>query len=489
MENKNRKTFFMFLMAFLVAFLIVSFVEVLKSSFLPSGAPEIQTASAVSTDVMPGSFSDLAERVKPAVVNISTTKIFKGRGGSISPFDLSPFGSPFGDDFFERFFGDIPQREFKQRSLGSGFIISSDGYIFTNNHVVEQTDKILVKISDGKEYEAKIIGTDAKTDIALIKIKPKNNLSFVEIGDSDTLRVGEWVIAIGNPFGLEQTVTAGIVSAKGRVIGAGLYDDFIQTDASINPGNSGGPLFNMAGKVIGINTAIVAQGQGIGFAIPINMAKSILDDLKTKGKVTRGWLGISIQNITDDIAKNLNHKNKNGALVSDVFKGDPADKAGIKVGDIITEINGKPIKNTHELLLTIASLHVGEKAIIKAIRDGKVLSFQVTVAERTDKAETALAKKSAGEYFGISVQEISKDIAKQLGIPQNSGVIVTDVEEGSPADDVGIQPHDIIAQVNKTKVTSIKQYNAEMSKAAQKKGVMLLVKRGKSNFFVGLHME
>lgn len=489
MENKNRKTFFMFLMAFLVAFFIVSFVEVLRSSFLSSGAPEIQTASAVSPDAAPGSFSDLTERVKPAVVNISTTKIFKGRNGSMSPFGRSPFGSPFGDDFFERFFGDMPQREFKQRSLGSGFIISSDGYIFTNNHVVEQTDKILVKVSDGKEYEAKVIGTDSKTDIALIKIKPENNLPFVEIGDSDALRVGEWVLAIGNPFGLEQTVTAGIVSAKGRVIGAGAYDNFIQTDASINPGNSGGPLFNMSGKVIGINTAIVAQGQGIGFAIPINMAKGILDDLKTKGKVTRGWLGISIQNITDDIAKSINHKNKNGALVSDVVKGDPADKAGIKVGDIITEINGKPVKDTHELLLAIASLHVGEKAMIKALRDGKEISFQATVAERTEKAETALAKQAGGEYFGISVQEITKDIAKQLGIPQDAGLIVTDVEEGSPADDVGIQPQDIIAQVNKTKVTSIKQYNAEMSKAVQKKGVMLLVKRGKSNFFVGLHME
>ena len=437
MESKNRKTFFMFLMAFLVAFFIVSFVEVLRSSFFPSRAPEIQTASAVSS-------SD--------------------------------------------FFGDIPQREFKQRNLGSGFIISNDGYIFTNNHVVEQTDKILVKVSDGKEYEAKIIGTDAKTDIALIKIKSDHNLPFVEIGDSDAVRVGEWVIAIGNPFGLEQTVTAGIVSAKGRVIGAGAYDNFIQTDASINPGNSGGPLFNMAGKVIGINTAIVAQGQGIGFAIPVNMAKSILADLKTKGKVTRGWLGISVQDISEDIAKNLNHKNKNGALVSDVFKDDPADKAGIKVGDIIVEINGKSIKDTHELLLTIASLHVGEKVLIKGLRDGKEISFQVVVVERKDKPEIALVKKSKG-YFGIAAQEITKEIAQQLGISRDAGVIVTDVEEGSPADDVGIQTHDIIVQVNKAKVSSMKHFNTEMNKAAEKKSVILLVKRGKSNFFVGLHIE
>ena len=239
---------------------------------------------------VPLSFSALAERVKPAVVNISTTKTTKGFA---SPFGGSPFGGPFGDDFFDRFFGDIPQREFKQRSLGSGFIISNDGYIFTNNHVVEKADKIVVKVSDEREYEAKIIGTDPKTDIALIKIKPRNSLPVVDIGDSDQVKVGEWVIAIGNPFGLEATVTAGIVSAKGRVIGAGPYDNFIQTDASINPGNSGGPLFNMEGKVIGINTAIVAQGQGIGFAIPINMAKGILDDLKPK-QVRAGGISVRI---------------------------------------------------------------------------------------------------------------------------------------------------------------------------------------------------
>jgi serine protease Do len=244
----------------------------------------------------------------------------------------------------------------------------------------------------------------------------------------------------------------------------------------------------MAGKVIGINTAIVAQGQGIGFAIPMNMAKSILSDLKTKGIVTRGWLGISVQDISEDIAKNLNHKNKNGALVSEVFKDDPADKAGIKVGDVIVEINGKSIKDTHELLLTIASLHVGEKVLIKGLRDGKEISFQVVVAERKDKPEIALTKKSGG-YFGISAQEITKDLAKQMGISHDAGVIVTDVEEGSPADDVGIQTHDIIVQVNKVKVSSMKKYTTEMNKAAEKKSVILLVKRGKSNFFVGLHIE
>jgi serine protease Do len=497
MKNSNRKTFFMFLMAFLVAFFIVSLVGVLRSSFTTSGAPEIPVAQAVpaipdAAVKTPLSFSELTERVKPAVVNISTSKTYKGRSFGTpfgrSPFGGSPFGgSPFGDDFFDRFFGDMPRREFKQRSLGSGFIISNDGYIFTNNHVVEQADTILVKISDGKEYEAKVIGTDANTDIALIKIKPSNSLPVAEIGDSEKVKVGEWVIAIGNPFGLDATVTAGIVSAKGRVIGAGPYDNFIQTDASINPGNSGGPLFNMEGKVIGINTAIVAQGQGIGFAIPINMAKSILADLKTKGKVTRGWLGISVQDISDDIAKNLNHQNKGGALVSDVFKGDPADQAGIKVGDIITEINGKPIKDTHELLLTIAALQVGQKMNIKAIRDGKEMTFRVTVAERKDNVAVASEKSEKG-HFGISAQEITPEIARQLGI-RSEGVIITDIQEGSPADEVGMQPQDIIVQVNRVKVSSMNDYNREISKAVQKKSVTLLVKRGRASFFVALRTQ
>lgn len=487
MKTSNRKTFFMFLMAFLVAFFIVSLVGVLRSSFTTSGAPEITEAQAVpstssAASVTPSSFSDLVERVKPAVVNISTSKTMKGRGGFGSPFG----GSPFGDDFFDRFFGDMPRREFKQRSLGSGFIISNDGYIFTNNHVVEKADKILVKISDGKEYEAKVVGTDANTDIALIKIKPDNSLPVAEIADSDKVRVGEWVIAIGNPFGLDATVTAGIVSAKGRVIGAGPYDNFIQTDASINPGNSGGPLYNMDGKVVGINTAIVAQGQGIGFAIPINMAKTILNDLKTKGKVTRGWLGISVQDISDDIASNLNHKNKSGALISDVFKDDPADKAGIKIGDIIIEVDGKPIKDTHDLLLTIAGRPVGQKMKIKAIRDGKEMIFQLVVAERKDNV--TFSDHSVKGHFGITAENVTPQIARQLGITQE-GVIVANVQSGSPADEVGIQQQDIIVRVNNVRIASMKDYTKEIMKAVQKKSVVLLIKRGRASFFVSLRTE
>jgi serine protease Do len=489
-ENKNRKTFVMFLLAFLIGFFIISLVEVLRSSFFVPVGPNVQTASAVSTTESvraPVSFADLAEKLKPAVVNISTTKTVRtGRGGSRSPFDGSPFDRYFwGDDFFERFFGDIPRKEFRQRSLGSGFIISSDGYIFTNNHVVEQADKILVKLSTGREYEAKIIGKDPKTDLALIKIKPGESLPIADIGDSDKLRVGEWVVAIGNPFGLEQTVTAGIVSAKGRVIGAGPYDNFIQTDASINPGNSGGPLFNMEGKVIGINTAIVAQGQGIGFAIPVNMAKVILPDLKSKGKVTRGWVGVSVQDITEDIAKNLKLKDINGALISDVFKGDPADRAGLKTGDIIIDVNGKKIKDSHELLITIATFHVGDKIEVKAVRDGQEKIFYVIVAERKGQPEVASTKETL-ENFGMTVQDITPEIAQYLGIASKNGVIVIDVKDGSPADEKGIQPQDIILQVNKVKISSVKDYMKEISKKSAKNSILFLIKRGKATFFVSL---
>jgi len=488
-ERSSRKTFIMFLMAVLAGFFIVSVVEVMQSSFTPSGpGPNVQVVSAVSPGEggqAPFSFADLAERLKPCVVNISTTRTvrsgFRSPSGQQTPFDRY-FG---GDEFFERFFGDIPQREHRSRSLGSGFIISSDGYIFTNNHVIEQADKILVKLSDGKEYDARVIGRDANTDIALIKIKPENSLPVVEIGDSEKLRVGDWVVAIGNPFGLEQTVTAGIVSAKGRVIGAGPYDNFIQTDASINPGNSGGPLFGLDGKVIGINTAIVARGQGIGFAIPINMANAILPDLKARGKVTRGWMGVSVQDISEDIAKSMKLKDRSGALIADVFKGDPADKAGLKAGDVVVEISGKKVKDAHDLLIMIAGFQVGETVQIKILRDGQERKLTIKIAERRDEAES-VADLENGEAFGMVVQEITQEIARRLGISQKEGVVVVEVQEGSVAEAVGLQPQDIILQVNKTKVGTLKGYVREMQKVMGKGGILLLVKRGKSTFFVPL---
>ena len=488
-KQTNRKTFFMFFLAFLVASFTVSVIEILRSSFFTSPGQDIQVANAVSPAANSPqtffSFADIVEKSKPAVVNISTTKTVRAGGTFRMPFnESSPFDRYFGgDDFFERFFGDVPQREFKQKSLGSGFIISADGYIFTNNHVVEKSDKIRVKLSDGREYDAQIIGRDAQTDIALIRIKPSERLPVVEIGDSDKLRVGDWVLAIGNPFGLEQTVTAGIVSAKGRVIGAGPFDNFIQTDASINPGNSGGPLFNTEGKVIGINTAIIAQGKGIGFAVPINMAKGMLSDLKGKGKVTRGWIGVSVQDVTDDIALSFKRKDRSGAIVADVVPGDPADKAGLKAGDIILEVNDTKIKDTHELLALIASFRVGDRVKIKALRDGREQLFTVVVAERKDYMESARSS-NAGQGFGLSVRDITPEIAKYLGIKETKGVIVAEVEPGSPADEVGIQPQDIILQVNKAPINTVKEYQRELSKFDSKGNILLLIKRGKATFFV-----
>ncbi|NIW11368.1 MAG: Do family serine endopeptidase, partial [Gammaproteobacteria bacterium] len=335
-------------------------------------------------------FSQLAEKLKPAVVNISTTMVVKQQPsfrGRPSPFgEQDPFR-----EFWEKFFGGEMPRERETRSLGSGFIINKEGYIVTNNHVVENAREIIVTLHNEKDYKAEVIGKDKKTDLALIKIEAEEDLPVAPLGDSDKLGVGEWVLAIGNPFGLAETVTAGIVSAKGRVIGAGPYDDFIQTDASINPGNSGGPLFNFWGEVVGINTAIIAAGQGIGFAIPINMAKEILPQLKEKGRVTRGWLGVGIQGVTSQLAESFGLEEKKGALVSQVFKDGPAEKAGIKQGDIILEFDGKEIKDFGDLSRIVASTPVGKTVTIKVFRNGKVIPLQATVAEMEEPTEVARA--------------------------------------------------------------------------------------------------
>ena len=307
----------------------------------------------------------MPKKSSPSVVNIRTVKITKEGGRVYRDFYKGPFDKddPM-RDFFDRFFEQDPHREYKQRSLGSGFIIDKEGFIVTNNHVVENADEITVQLKNGKEFDAKIIGRDPNTDIALIKIKPIEDLPFLELGDSTGLKVGQWVMAIGNPFGLEHTVTAGIVSAKGRVIGSGPYDDFIQTDASINPGNSGGPLLDMQGRVVGINTAIVAGGQGIGFAIPVNLAKGIIDQLKIHGEVTRGWLGVSVQPLNQELGEYYGIKDGKGVLVTNVFPGDPADQSGIKPKDVIVAVNGKKIETPRDLTGIIADIQVGDAAKI-----------------------------------------------------------------------------------------------------------------------------
>ena len=442
-------------------------------------AAPLAVGKALSLEGIP----PLVKKVSPAVVNISTTQVIHLR----RPRMRSPFGpqDPF-EEFFHNFFGNMP-REQKRRSLGSGFIISDDGYILTNNHVVEKADEITVTLLDKEEFQAKVVGTDTKTDIALIKIKAGKKLPYVPLGDSDGLEIGEWVVAIGNPFGLGHTVTAGIVSAKGRVIGSGPYDDFIQTDASINPGNSGGPLFNLKGEVVGINTAIIQGGQGIGFATPIDLAKSVLDQLKEKGKVTRGLLGVYIQRLTPDMAESLNIPGKKGALVADVTKGGPAEKAGIRSGDVIVSFDGKDVVSEHDLPQIVASTTPGKKVEVVVIRDGKEVKIPVTITEMESETE----QKQAGEPdlskgLGLTVQNITPDIAKQLNLDNPKGVVVTAVESGSPADDAGFREGDVIRAINRTPVKDSSDFEKKISKVKKEKTVLFLVQRGEGRIFLAV---
>ncbi|SFM73040.1 DegQ family serine endoprotease [Thermodesulforhabdus norvegica] len=437
------------------------------------------------------SFADLVEKVKHSVVNISTTKVIKDH--PLQPFldPDSPFRDFFGDEFFKRFFGDLPKREFKTHSLGSGFIISSDGYILTNNHVIEKADEITIKLDSGREYEAKIVGRDPKTDLALIKVKPDKDFPDPAVlGDSDELRVGDWVIAVGNPFGLGHTVTAGIISAKGRVIGAGPYDDFLQTDAAINPGNSGGPLFNLKGEVVGINTAIVARGQGIGFAIPINMAKELLPQLK-EGKIVRGWLGVMIQDLTPELAKSFGLKEPKGALVADVLEGGPADKAGIKRGDIIVEFDGKEIPDARTLSRIVAATAPNSHVDVTVLRDGKKKHVSVIVGtmpeEGATEFETGDEAVEKAQKWGLTVQNLTPEVAERFGWSRDeTGVLVTGVEPGSPAWEARVSEGDLIKEVNRRKVHNIRDFKLAISKAKETESLLLLIKRGDHTLYLAL---
>lgn len=408
---------------------------------------------------MPASFADLAANQQNSVVNISTTKLMQTRQGLPPGFGFPP-GSPF-DEFFKDFYRNTPPQE--RHALGTGFIISTDGYIVTNNHVVDGADEVIVKLRDGTEHEAKIVGTDPKLDLALLKIKGKN-LKAVKMGDSDKLRVGDWVVAIGNPFGLEQTVTAGIVSAKGRVIGAGPYDNFIQTDAAINPGNSGGPLFNAHGEVVGINTAIFSRSggnNGIGFAIPVNLAKSIIDELKETGHVRRARLGVYIADIDKETMQALKLKNRHGALVPQVEAGSAADKAGIRAGDVIIAIDGEAIKHAHDLPIKVARHTPGDKVRLKIIRDGKPKVIAVVVEEMPEDVARGPQgpKKSDKVQLGLLLEELTPELTDRLRIRVKSGVVVKQVQRGSPAARAGIERGDVIYRVNGKPVNSLKDFN------------------------------
>ena len=451
------------------------------------GAKKV-SLTAASSSFGPNTFVDLSRRVKPGVVNISTKKVVKSGGRALRQFsppsrERDPFRDFFGEDFFNRFFGDMPQRDFVQRSLGSGFIIDKEGYIITNNHVIEGASEIHVRLSTDKEFEAEVIGRDSKTDLALIKIKSWNDLPVVELGDSDKVEIGEWVMAIGNPFGLSHTVTVGIVSAKGRVIGSGPYDDFIQTDASINPGNSGGPLFNINGEVVGINTAIVATGQGIGFAIPINEAKHIIPQLKKQGKVTRGGIGVYVQKLTPELAKSFGLEKSKGALVADVIPGGAAEAGGILRGDVIVKFDGKEIDEMNELPRLVASTPVGKEVDVEVLREGKPLKLKLKVGELKDEAPAPTAEKAEIE-LGMSVQEITPEIARQLQLKDPAGVIVTQVESGSPAEEAGVQRGDVIREINGQVIRKLNDYQGAVGKVKKNEVVRLLIKRGERNLYL-----
>lgn len=446
------------------------------------GAPGVSLmvppAAAAEVLMVPVNFTQLAEQAKAGVVNIRTVKTVNDGGPVFRHFfGRDPHGQP---DPFRDFFGFGPQREFKQRSLGSGFIIDREGYIVTNNHVVENADQIKVRLYDETEFDAKIVGRDPNTDLALIRIEAgAKELQPLKLGDSDSLPVGSWVVAIGSPFGLEQTVTAGIVSAKGRIIGSGPYDDFIQTDASINPGNSGGPLLNLKGEVVGINTAIVASGQGIGFAIPVNMAGGIIAQLKDTGEVSRGWLGVGIQNLTPELAEYYGIDEQEGVLVTQTYEGDPADKAGIREGDVIVAVNGQPIASSRELSLTVADAGVGTTMSITLLRDGRKKKVSVELAKRPDTQPTVARGQDPSDDLGLRVREIDPEIAERLRMDEDQkGVVVTSVTPGSKAAGAGIQQGDVVIEINREPVASLEDYRSQLARIDEGDTVQMLLRRG-----------
>ena len=431
--------------------------------------------TAIVPNGVPASFADLAERVSPAVVNIQTSRTVKYQ--MPRAFEEFFFGAPFGRT----------PREHKVPSLGTGFVISEDGFIVTNNHVIEDVDTIKVAFSNGDELDGEVIGRDPKTDIALIRVKSGKKLPILALGDSDAVRPGEWVIAVGNPFGLEHTVTAGIVSAKNRVIGHGTYDDYIQTDAAINPGNSGGPLINMAGEVIGINTAIKPGANTVGFAVPINMAKQILPQLMTSGRVTRGWLGVVIQRITPELATHLELENETGALVSRVMKGGPAEDAGVNRYDVIVEFDGKPVKERSDLPKLVASTPVDKKVKLVVIRDSKRKSLKATIAKMEEReiVDKLSSRESGGaSSFGVKAQTLTPDLATRLGIDEDTGVIVVGVLRGSPAAEAGLRREDVILEVDKQEVSDVGRLDELLSQADD--GALLLIRRGDATVFMPL---
>ncbi len=461
---------------------------------VPSSPATAQTQGLENLRETGQAFRSVAKKVSPAVVYISVEKEVSGSGGP----EVSPFG-PFGEDFFRRFFGEPPRQQQprqapkKRRSSGqgSGFVISPDGYILTNNHVVADADTVKVQMENGQEYTAKIIGTDPPSDLAVIKIE-QTDLPFLKLGDSENLEVGDWVLAVGNPFGLSHTLTAGIVSAKGRSgIGLNDYENFIQTDAAINPGNSGGPLVNLNGEVVGINTAIFSRSggyMGIGFAIPVNMAKLIKNQLIEDGRVTRGRLGVYIQDINKDLAESFNLDSTKGILVSQVVDDSPAEDAGLKQGDIILELNGEEVRKVTEFRNRIALTVPGTKVTLTIQRDGDTKTIKVEIGKMDTDEQGRPMESGSLPKLGLSLQELTPELAEELGYENEQGVLVSDVEAGSNADDAGIKRGDLIVEVNRKSVSSPEQFK-EVIKESGSKHLLLLVRNGDSARYLTLKLD
>lgn len=467
--------------------LIMGLVISSKFNFNSNGYAKDITIPKEAVDILSKTNNAMVEvvaAVKPSVVNISSTKTIKQQGMR-SPFSKDPFFKRFFNDEFKFF--ETP-REYKQSGLGSGVIVDKDGYILTNNHVVKDADEIKVKLSDEREFNGKVIGVDPKTDLAVIKID-SNHLPVIKLGDSDKLHVGETIIAIGNPFGLSHTVTSGIVSATGRAnVGIADYEDFIQTDAAINPGNSGGALVNIRGELIGINTAIFSTTggyQGIGFAIPSGMAKVVMESLIKKGKVIRGWLGVTIQPLTPDLVKQFNLGDKNGALVGDVVEDSPAEKAGIERGDVIVEFDGKKVDDATNLRNMVANTLPNKEVMITIIRDGKPITVNVKITELPAEIQT-FSKTFDNQLKGIRVQSLTPEISKGLNVPKRiTGVVITDMEDGSPAQGI-LMNGDIIMEINKKDIHNIKDYESVALSIKPNENILLLVYRQNSVFYVTL---
>jgi serine protease Do len=416
-------------------------------------------------------FADLAEQLSPAVVNIEVKRGTSGLGGP--------------EDMLEEFFG-RRQRERPRRTVpssGSGFVITEDGYIVTNDHVVAEAEEISVVFNDGNKLDAKVVGRDPKTDLALIKVEAKE-LQIAPLGNSDAVRVGDWVMAIGNPFGFEHTVTVGILSARSRNLHSGPYDDFLQTDASINPGNSGGPLIDMSGNVVGINTAIRAGAEGLGFAIPINMAKSLLPQLRTAGAVTRGWLGVQIQRVTPPLAEEFGLDRPRGALVSQVFEDSPAERAKLKHGDVILKFNGVDIEDFDDLPRQVASTRPGDEVAVVVLRDGKEEQLGAVVERMEEETVIPARHESAGSDWGFDAQDLSPRIAEQLDLdPKTEGVVITDVQPDTPAGEAGLQRGDVIVEANRKTIKSTDDLEAQLDADDDP---VLLVRRGEGTIYVPL---